>query len=98
MKNFRVHTKAIELYKLCKNAGLNTNLQSQLTRASSSVALNLAEGNGRITPKDRRRFFNIAYASAQEVKSISLLEDCIEVYDKADNVAKMIFVLCRNLN
>lgn len=41
-------------------------LQDQLKRAICSVLLNIAEGNGRISPKDRRRFFDIARASAAE--------------------------------
>jgi four helix bundle protein len=36
----------------------------------TSVVLNISEGNGRTSPKDRRRFFNIATASAKESASI----------------------------
>ena len=42
-------------------------LMDQLKRAGSSILLNLAEGNNRRSPKERRRFFNIAQASAAEV-------------------------------
>lgn len=35
-----------------------------------SVVLNISEGNGRITPKERKRFFNIACASAKESASV----------------------------
>jgi len=45
-------------------------LADQLKRASSSILLNLAEGNHRRTRKERRRFFNIAQASAAEVAAI----------------------------
>lgn len=41
-------------------------LQDQLKRAICSVLLNIAEGNGRRLSKDRRRFFDIARASAAE--------------------------------
>ena len=44
-------------------------LSDQLKRAISSIILNIAEGNGRIGPKDRKRFFNIAVASAKESAS-----------------------------
>ena len=45
-------------------------LSDQLKRAISSIILNIAEGNGRIGPKDRKRFFNIAVASAKESASV----------------------------
>ncbi len=38
----------------------------QLDRASTSIALNMAEGNGKYTPPDRCRFFDIARGSALE--------------------------------
>ena len=39
-------------------------VRDQLDRASSSIPLNIAEGNGKYTPKDRCRFFDIARGSA----------------------------------
>jgi four helix bundle protein len=41
-------------------------IKDQLDRASTSIALNLAEGNGKYTPKDRCKFFDIAHGSALE--------------------------------
>jgi four helix bundle protein len=41
-------------------------VKDQLDRASTSIPLNLAEGNGKYAPKDRCRFFDIAHASALE--------------------------------
>ena len=41
-------------------------VRDQLDRASSSIAFNTAEGNGKYTPKDRCRFFDIAHGSALE--------------------------------
>ncbi len=38
----------------------------QLDRAATSIPLNIAEGNGKYTPKDRCRFFDIAHGSALE--------------------------------
>ena len=40
--------------------------KDQLDRASPSVVLNLAEGNGKRSPPDRCRFFDIARGSAVE--------------------------------
>jgi four helix bundle protein len=41
-------------------------VQDQLDRASTSIALNLAEGNGKFTSPDRCRFFDMARGSALE--------------------------------
>ena len=41
-------------------------VRDQLDRASTSVVLNLAEGNGKFTPPDRCRFFDISRGSALE--------------------------------
>lgn len=40
--------------------------RDQLDRASTSIVLNLAEGNGKFTPADRCRFFDISRGSALE--------------------------------
>jgi four helix bundle protein len=41
-------------------------VKDQLDRASTSIPLNVAEGNGKYAPKDRCRFFDIAHGSALE--------------------------------
>jgi four helix bundle protein len=41
-------------------------VKEQLDGASTSVPLNIAEGNGKYAPKDRCRFFDIARGSALE--------------------------------
>src|SRR5262249_53267380 len=41
-------------------------VKDQLDRASTSVPLNIAEGNGKYALKDRCRFFDIAHGSALE--------------------------------
>src|ERR1700677_3481205 len=41
-------------------------VRDQLDRASTSIPLNIAEGNGKYTPKDRCRFFDIAHGSSLE--------------------------------
>jgi four helix bundle protein len=41
-------------------------VKDQLDRASTSILLNIAEGNGKYSAKDRCRFFDTAHGSALE--------------------------------
>jgi four helix bundle protein len=41
-------------------------VRDQLERASNSIVLNIAEGNGKFTAKDRCRFFDTSHGSALE--------------------------------
>ena len=43
-----------------------TAAKDQLDRASTSIPLNIAEGNGKLSAKDRSRFFELARGSALE--------------------------------
>ena len=74
MKNFRTYQLALKFYQLTRNKKLPSHLSDQFKRASSSIALNLAEGYGKRTTKDRTRFFSIALGSAREVQAITSLE------------------------
>ncbi|MBT6515949.1 four helix bundle protein [bacterium] len=71
--NFRTLNLAIEFHRECQKLKMKAYLKSQLERATSSVALNLSEGNSRFSTKDRKRFFHISYASLKEAEVALLL-------------------------
>ena len=71
----RIYQKALDLLDVAKAvmARLPTGygfLADQLRRASASIALNFAEGYGKGSTKDQRRFFMMARGSACEVAAI----------------------------
>jgi four helix bundle protein len=54
-----------------------SHLADQLTRASTSIVLNLAEGAGKHSRPDKRRFYLTARGSATE--SAALLDVCLRL-------------------
>ena len=65
-----VYRAAIEYvgwaYRFCEALVGHRNAKDQLLRASQAIPLNIAEGNGKGTEGDRRRYFEIARGSALE--------------------------------
>lgn len=58
-------------YQLCESLkGSHRNTRDQLLRASQSIPLNIAEGNGKLPSADRQRFLRIALGSALECAAI----------------------------
>ena len=70
MKTFKTLELSENFYHQTETLKLNGNLRDQLTRASSSIALNLAEGNAKPSVKEKRRYYQTAYASLKECQSI----------------------------
>jgi len=62
------------LNSLPGNQDLSAQTHRQLDKASTSLVLNIAEGNGRYSELDHRRFLNVAAQSA--VKSAAYLDLC----------------------
>ncbi len=50
--------------------GVHRHARDQWLRASQSIPLNIAEGNGKTSEPDRRRYFEIARGSALECAAI----------------------------
>jgi four helix bundle protein len=78
-KNFKVwkrsHLLSLRIYKITKEYPKEElfGVTSQIRRASSSVATNIAEGCGRKTDKEFSRFCQISAGSASEVDYLLLL-------------------------
>ena len=82
MKDFRSlkvweksHFISLEIYRITKGFPKEEqfNLTSQLRRAITSIPTNLAEGCGRGSDKDFKRFVQIAMGSASEAEYLILL-------------------------
>ena len=70
MKDFRTYQIAVDFYHICSKLQMGQHLRVQLQRAASSIALNLAEGSGRRSAREQRRFFDIAMGSLRETQAI----------------------------
>ena len=57
-------------------------LVTQLQRSAISVSSNIAEGSGRITDKDKKYFYTIAYASLMELLNQLILATDLELLDE----------------
>jgi four helix bundle protein len=65
-----VYQRALEFASwsqdLIESLAKRTSTRDHLERAGDSVALNIAEGNGKLSRKNRGRFLQIAHGSALE--------------------------------
>ncbi len=97
MKNFRTYSLAVDFYRQIKCHKLSKNLRDQLDRAASSIVLNLAEGYGRDSRADQKRFYTIAMGSLRECQAI--LEICgiegSQAWKTLDTVAAHLVKLIR---
>jgi four helix bundle protein len=93
--------------KLIKNKKLINPVADQLNRASFSVALNIAEGSGRFSQKDRRHFFVISRSSIFEcVAILDILHDEKIVSEEefgsfqkqADELSRILYAMIKNLS
>jgi len=67
-----IYQRALEVivfFEMIFEKKIGASYKGQLERASSSIAHNIAEGNGKFTGKDRCKYFDIARGSALECAS-----------------------------
>ena len=69
-EKLQVYQKALEFAAWCEpildRTPRSAAVHSQLDRARTSIVLNIPEGNGRFTPADRCKFFDISRGSGLE--------------------------------
>ena len=67
-------------------SGNNRHARDQWLRAAQSIPLNIAEGNGKHSLKDRCRFFDIARGSALECAAIHDILTVCQAIEPEDNL------------
>jgi len=98
MKNFRTYEIAKEFYKLIEQVEWPPHLRDQALRASSSIVLNVAEGAGLPSKKQKSKHYNIAMGSLREVQAaleINSVADTRKIQQSADHLAANLYKLCQ---
>ena len=100
LRNFHAFQIAKQIHFACQKLQISRLLRDQLLRASSSIALNTAEGSGKRTLPDQRRFYGIALGSLRECEAILELE---QIEDKSllslmDQLGAILYTLTREPN
>lgn len=96
MKKFRALDLAIQYYALVENIKLPHHLREQLLRSASSVSLNLAEGNAKLSYADKKRIYQIALGSFRESQTILKLgryDNNSELNQLADHLGACLYKL-----
>ncbi|GHT76334.1 hypothetical protein FACS1894124_8330 [Spirochaetia bacterium] len=95
MSKFRTLNLAIEFHKKVEREKVRGHLRDQLLRSSSSIALNLSEGNARPYVKEKRRFYQTAFASLKECQTALQLTGStnVELAQAADRLGARIYRL-----
>ena len=96
-----------KVYDFIVATDLDLTTKDQLRRASLSILLNIAEGSGRNSKKDKRHFYVISRGSVFECVAIfDYLKDLCFIseaqykkyYDHMDELSRMLFAMIRNLS
>lgn len=80
---------------LCGRINARAPLRDQLQRASTSIALNIAEGAGEFAKAEKRRFYRIARRSATECAAVLDVLRCCHLVDDDDRLEQARQLLLR---
>ena len=93
LKGFRSYELAVELYEQCQSIKAKGYISDQLLRASLSIVLNIAEGSGKPSKAEKRRFYSIAFGSLRETQAILGLLKEAKAIALADRLASNVYPL-----
>lgn len=66
-EELKVYQFALEfnkyVHQICSKLDSRSDIRNQLDRATNSIVLNIAEGNGKYSKKDKYRYFDISLGS-----------------------------------
>src|SRR5690554_693748 len=106
-----VYRKAKLFHSSCKKLILENKfdryVNDQLGRASFSIPLNIAEGSGKFSAKDRKNYFTTSRASVFEcVAVLDILSDESKINSaeleslmkNADELSRILFTMIKNLS
>jgi four helix bundle protein len=98
MKNFRTLELAIEYNQQIQKLKISGHLRDQILRATSSIALNLSEGNAKFSAPEKKRFYKIAYASLKESQTALRLLNIEDkaVIEESDHLGASIYKLLKS--
>jgi four helix bundle protein len=96
LNHFRTYKLAVDIHHQCRTLQLPDYLKDQIIRASSSIALTLAEGSGRSSSKDQLRFFRMALGSLRECQAALDLSPRAypQLVKEADTLGAHLYRLC----
>ncbi len=98
LSQFRTYKLAVEFHHKVREESFPSYLKDQVLRSSSSIALCLAEGNGRMSKKDQLRFFVMAMGSLRESQAALDLspKQYPELVKLADILGAHLYRLCKS--
>ena len=110
-QKLEVYKKAKLFHANCKKIILEKKLDrfviDQLSRASFSVPLNIAEGSGKFSKADRKNYFTTARASLFEcVAIVDILNESgrisefemEQIMKEADELSRILYTMIKNLS
>lgn len=96
----------LKMLRFLKTGKIDWYIKNQIQRASLSIMLNIAEGTGRFTKADQRRFMIMARSSIFEVMAtLELIKECKGIdedrfhdfYKSAEEISKILYSTIKTL-